>query len=244
MTRTIIIDDEEDARESLKLLLNKFCPNLNIIAICQDPMEGISAIQTHQPELVFLDVQMPFMSGFDLLEKIGKPNFSTIFVTAHNQYAIKAIRFSALDYLLKPVDVDELLTAVNRFHNLRKTDYSGLIHNIKSRLGLDDKLAVPTLNGLDFVYLQDIIHCKAEGAYTQIILKDSQQIVVSKSLKDFENILDPSIFCRVHHSAIINLKQIDRYIKGEGGYALMSNGDHIDISRRKKEEFMKLIARL
>ncbi len=248
MIRSIIIDDEADARESLRLLLQKYCPMVEVISSCAGPEEGILDIQQKKPDLVFLDIQMPAMSGFDLLERVDHTSFQVIFVTAYDQYAIKAIRFSALDYLLKPVDVEELISAVKRVSNLLTDpppkDYSELFHNIRHQFGKSDKLAVPTTTGLVFVDLQEIIYCKASGSYTQLILKGKKPIIVSKKLKDFTNILDPGIYCRVHHSAIINLNHIEAYVKGEGGYAIMSNGDHIDISRRKKEEFMKLISRL
>lgn len=248
MIRSIIIDDEIDARESLRLLLDRYCPTVDVVASCDGPEEGIIRIQQKKPDLVFLDIQMPSMSGFDLLKKVDHSHFHTIFVTAYDQYAIKAIRFSALDYLLKPIDVEELTAAVQRVNSLLEDppqkDLSDLFHNVKNQFGKSDKLAVPTSSGLTFIDLQEIIYCKADGSYTQLYLKGEKTIIVSKKLKDFSNILDPGIYCRVHHSAIINLNHIEAYVKGDGGYAIMSNGDHIDISRRKKEEFMKLISRL
>lgn len=248
MIRSIIIDDEEDARVSLQLLLKKFCPEVEILAICPGPYAGLEAIAAHQPDLVFLDVQMPHMSGFDLLEKINTPRFQTIFVTAHDKYAIKAIRFSALDYLLKPVDVDELVSAIARLSRESTeestNDYNGVLHNVRHRMGQDGKLAIPTSEGMAFINIRDIIHCEADGSYTRLHVSDRKAMIVSKKLKDFENILDANAYCRVHHSSIINLDHVDRYVKGEGGYVVMSNGQHVDISRRKKDEFMKLIAKM
>ncbi|MEM7374742.1 MAG: LytTR family DNA-binding domain-containing protein [Bacteroidota bacterium] len=250
MIRSIIIDDEEDARVSLKLLLDKFCPEVELVDMCPDPRIGLEAILAHDPDLVFLDVQMPHMSGFDLLEKIESPRFQTIFVTAHDKYAIKAIRFSALDYLLKPVDMDELLSAVARVNSNQSAEmplsngYHGVLHNVKHRLGQDGKLAIPTSEGMAFINIRDIIHCEADGSYTRLHVQDKKPMLVSKKLKDFENILDPNAYCRVHHSNMINLSHVERYVKGEGGYVIMSNGQQVDISRRKKEEFMKLIAKM
>ncbi|MEO0470808.1 MAG: LytTR family DNA-binding domain-containing protein [Bacteroidota bacterium] len=248
MIRSIIIDDEEDARESLRLSLQKFCPQVEIIASCDGPIKGIDAIEQADPDLIFLDVQMPHMSGFDLLGKFPEARFQTIFVTAHDKYAIRAIRFSALDYLMKPVDIDELVSAVGRVEIAREGQiappYQDVLHNVKHRLGKDGKLAVPVAEGMVFLDIQDIIYCQAEGSYTRLFLDQKKDLLVSKSLKDFESILSPRTYCRVHHSNLINLNQVARYVRGEGGYVIMRNGDHVDISRRKKEEFMRLIARI
>jgi len=245
MIRAIIIDDEEDARESLALALTKYCPQVELVARCEGPKIGLKIIKEEEPELVFLDVQMPHMSGFDLLEQIEKPTFQTIFVTAHDKYAIKAIRFSALDYLMKPVDIEELVGAVNRAHKINeKQDYRGILHNVRNRLGQAGKLAVPISEGMVFVEIKDIIHLQADGSYTRLFMEDRSPMLVSKRLKDFENILDPNYYCRIHHSSIINLAHVERYIQGEGGYVIMSNQAHVDVSRRKKEEFMKLIAKI
>ncbi|MEL7535095.1 MAG: LytTR family DNA-binding domain-containing protein [Bacteroidota bacterium] len=245
MIKAIIIDDEEDARESLALALGKYCQQVEVVARCDGPLEGLEMIKKRDPDLVFLDVQMPHMSGFDLLEKIENPRFQTIFVTAHDKYAIKAIRFSALDYLMKPVDIEELVGAVNRAEAIsEKQDYRAILHNVRHRLGQEGKLAVPVSEGMVFVEIQDVIHLQADGSYTRMFLENRADMLVSKRLKDFENILDPNYYCRVHHSSIINLNKVERYIQGEGGYVIMSNQAHVDISRRKKEEFMKLIARI
>jgi len=249
MLRALIIDDEEDARQSLLMTLQKFCPDVEVVQVCDGPEEGLTAIGTQCPDLIFLDVQMPHMSGFDLLEEIDSRQFHTIFVTAHDKYAIKAIRFSALDYLLKPVDVDDLLSAVatvKKAQSKQETDegYQSILHNVRNRLGQEGKLAVPTRDGMEFIDLKDIIFCEADGSYTSIHLDARKTMLISKSLKEFEAILDPSTYCRVHHGSIINLGHITKYVKGEGGYAIMSNGEHVDISRRKKEEFMKLISKI
>jgi len=249
MIKAVITDDEEDARVSLELLLKKFCPDVEIIAICKGPLEALEFLKEQTPDLLFLDVQMPHMSGFDMLEKIEKASFQTIFVTAHDKYAIKAIRFSALDYLLKPVDVDELLSAVERVRESKgkEQDSSGLdsvLHNVKNRLGTQGKLAIPHSKGMDFINLQDLIYCRAEGSYTRIYLDGKEPLLASKGLKEFANILDPKAYCRVHHSCMISLEHVQQYIQGEGGYVIMSNGDHVDIARRRKEDFMKLISRI
>lgn len=249
MIKALIIDDEEDARESLRLLIHKFCPEVSLLAICAGSQEGLAAIKAHRPDLVFLDVQMPYMSGFDLLGAVDELDFQTIFVTAHDKYAIKAIRFSALDYLLKPVDVEELVAAVNRVsehlsEQSLASDYHSILTNVRNRLGQKGKLAVPTAEGMDFIDIRDIVYCEAEGSYTRLYLDGGSPMLVSKGLKDFEQILDAQFYCRVHHSFLVNLGHVAKYVKGEGGYVIMGNGAHVDVSRRRKEEFMRLIARL
>ncbi|MCI4669508.1 MAG: LytTR family DNA-binding domain-containing protein [Bacteroidia bacterium] len=248
MIKALIIDDEEDARESLRLSLEKFCKEVEILSLCDGPHEGLAKLSELKPDLVFLDIQMPSMSGFDLLEQVGEPDFQVIFVTAHDKYAIKAIRFSALDYLLKPVDIEELVKAVQRaiqkMEGKHTSAYKNLFHNLKNRMGTKGRLAVPTLEGMAFINVSEIIFCEAEGSYTTVYLSQATPMLVSRSLKDFEQMLDPSNYCRVHHSSLINLNHVKKYIKGDGGYVIMDNGSKVDISRRRKEEFMRLISKI
>lgn len=249
MIRAILIDDETDAREALRIEIEKYCPEVALLGVYQSPEEGLAAIQVLQPDLVFLDVQMPQMSGFDLLQQLTPLSFEVIFVTAHDQYAIKAIRFSALDYLLKPVDVDDLIHAVDKAQKRLQqknsaSQYQSVLNNIQYRARKIERLAVPTLEGIEFFETDDIIYCQADGNYTRLFLKDSPSKLISKNLKDFENLLTASGFCRVHHSSLINMKHIRKYVKGEGGYVILTNDYHVDISRRKKEEFLSLLNRL
>jgi len=181
-----------------------------------------------------------------LLQQLSPIHFEVIFVSAHDQYAIKAIRFSALDYLLKPIDVEDLMHAVNRVkerqnHTSSSFQFQSVLNNIQLKSGRVEKLAVPTLQGIDFFNTQDILYCKAEGSYTQIVLKNNQQALVCKNLKDFESLLAESGFFRVHHSYIINLAHVEKYVKGEGGYVVLTENHHVDVSRRKKEEFLGLL---
>lgn len=249
MITSLIIDDESDGRDALKLVLGKYCPEIEILGVCETPQDGIKAIQDLKPDLVFLDIQMPGMSGFDVLQQVSPVNFEVIFVSAHDQYAIKAIKFSALDYLLKPVDVDDLNHALQKVkERLRNKSnahqYQSVLNNIKYRSEKIKKLAVPSLEGIDFFDIDDIIYCKAEGSYTTLYLVNKQNKITSRNLKDFENFLVDSGFCRVHHSYLINMKHVQRYVKGEGGYVVLSENHHVDISRRKKEEFLALLDRL
>lgn len=244
MIQTIIIDDEADARKALSRLLEKYCPEVEVIAQCTSGQEGLVAIQQHQPELVFLDVQMPHMTGFELLETLGNPPFSVIFTTAYDTYAIKAIKFSALDYLLKPIDIDDLRAAIRRFTDQQQKDlltqqYQTLLSHTQQQNNPLQRLAIPTLDGMVFVAVADMIHCQADGSYTQIYLAGQEQMLVSKTLKEFEQLLSGSGFCRVHHASLINLKHIQKYVKGEGGYVILSEGYQVNVSRRRKEEFLR-----
>jgi two-component system, LytTR family, response regulator len=249
MIRAIIIDDEQDGRDALRMAIEKYFPDVAIIAICETPDEGIDTIKSLGPDLVFLDVQMPQLSGFDLLKKISPFEFEVIFVTAYDQYAIKAIRFSALDYLLKPVDIDDLRSAISKAtERLKKKNtthhYQSALHNIQHKGGRIERLAIPTQEGIEFFNTADIIFCEAEGSYTTILFRGKARTLVSRNLKDFESLLTESGFCRVHHSFLINMDHVKKYVKGEGGYVIMTDDHHVDISRRKKDEFLKLLDRV
>ena len=247
MTKAIIIDDEEDAREVLALALKKFCPEIDILALCESPEDGLKKINSLNPSLVFLDVQMPNMSGFDMLEKISEIDFEVIFVTAFDKYAIKAIKFSALDYLLKPIDVDDLVSAVERVKQKQKGNsghYTSLLNNVKHGQEKLERLAIPSDNEIILQKLDDIIYCAADGSYTVLHLTENKRIIVSKNIKEFENILPETDFCRIHHATLVNLNHVVKYIRGEGGYVLVKNGDHLDVSRRKKEGFLKLLQKI
>jgi two-component system, LytTR family, response regulator len=248
MIQAIIIDDEHDGREALRIAVERYFPDVNIRRICETPDEGIESIKSIKPDLVFLDVQMPHLSGFDLLKKVSPFDFEVIFVTAHDQYAIKAIRFSALDYLLKPVDIDDLRTALGKVKErleLKNTSqqYQSVLHNAQNN-GKIDRLAVPTQDGIEFFHTADIVYCEAQGSYTSILLKGKSKALVSRNLKDFENLLSDSGFCRVHHSYLINMNHVRKYVKGEGGYVVMTDDHTVDVSRRKKDEFLKLLVKL
>jgi two-component system LytT family response regulator len=246
MIDAILVDDEAAGLEALQLAIEKYCPEIVIKGAYNKPEEAIAGIRKIHPALVFLDVQMPQMSGFDLLQELSPIQFEVIFVSAHDQYAIKAIRFSALDYLLKPVDVEDLMHAVKRVkerptQTTNAFQYQSVLNNIQLKSGKVEKLAVPTQEGIDFFHTRDILYCKAEGSYTQIVLKNNQQTLVCKNLKDFESLLAESGFFRVHHSYIINLAHVEKYVKGEGGYVVLTENHHVDVSRRKKEEFLALL---
>lgn len=244
--RAIIIDDEADGRDAIRISLQKYFPGITIAGVFGNPEEGLSAIKESPPDLLFLDIQMPQMSGFDLLNALMPLSFEVIFVTAFDQYAIKAIRFSALDYLLKPLDIDELRGAIDRAkERLHARDsghqYQSVLHNLRQRGPRIERLAVPTGEGIEFFNTADIIYCEADGSYTTLYLRGGQKTLVSRNLKDFESLLIDSGFSRVHHSFLINMIHVQKYVKGEGGYVVMTGDHHVDISRRRKEEFLKFL---
>lgn len=246
MIKAIIIDDEHYGRQALKAALEQYAPEVALLSVCESPEQGLEAIRSLHPDLVFLDIQMPNMSGFDLLQQLAPIHFEVIFVTSYDQYAIKAIRFSALDYLVKPVDIDDLIQAVNKAkERIDQGDgshrYQSVLNNIHYKSGKIEKLAVPTLKGIDFFKTDDIIYCQADGNYCTIHLVNHQKQVISKNLKEFENLLAGSGFCRVHNSFLINLQHVQKYIRGEGGYVILTEDHHVDISRRRKDNFLGML---
>jgi two-component system LytT family response regulator len=250
MINAIIIDDEADGRNALRLALEKFFPDVSIKGIFETPEQGLKGIRELKPNLVFLDIQMPQMSGFDLLKQISPINFEVIFITAFDQYAIKAIRFGALDYLLKPIDIDDLRFALEhakeRISKNQTSDfhYQSVFNNSRHTNGKLDRIAVPTFDGIEFFNTDDIIYCEADGSYTNLLLKNHHRKLISRNLKDFENLLEDSGFCRVHHSFLINMHHVQKYIKGDGGYVIMTDNHHVDISRRKKDGFLSLLDKI
>ena len=245
MITAIIIDDEAKGRLALRQKLKSYCPNVHIVAEAVDGIEAVAAIEKHHPQLIFLDIEMPKMNGFEMLNTIKEKSFHIIFTTAYDQYAIKAIKYAAFDYLLKPIDIEELKTAVARAdiseNEQTKKQIELLQQNMQHPKKQLNKLAIPTLEGLLFFDINDIIHLEANSNYTFIHFSGKPRITASKTLKEFEEILPETIFFRTHHSYLINLNYIKRYIKGDGGQIEMQNGTYVDVSRRKKEEFLKAI---
>ena len=245
MITAIIVDDEAKGRLALRQKLKNYCPNVTIIAEAVDGIEALSAIDKHHPQLIFLDIEMPKMNGFEMLNTIKEKNFHIIFTTAYDQYAIKAIKYAAFDYLLKPIDIEELKTAVARADiseaQQTKKQIELLQQNIQHPKKQLNKLAIPTLEGLFFYDINDVVHLEANSNYTNIYFNNKTKIIASKTLKEFEELLPEDIFFRTHHSHLINLNYIKRYIKGDGGQIELQNGNFVDVSRRKKEEFLKTI---
>jgi two-component system, LytTR family, response regulator len=244
MLTAIIIDDEASSRNSLRQKLTHYCGGINIIGECENGEEGIKSIEEKKPDIIFLDVEMPRMNGFTMLQQLHNKNFEVIFITAFEHYAIKAIKVSALDYLVKPVEIEDLKNAVEKATQKRKLSSGNerlelLLQNLMTDKNELHRIAIPSMDGLQFVETGQIIYLEANSNYTCFYLVNHTKITVAKTLKDFEELLPLSVFMRIHHSYIINKNLVKKYIKGEGGQVVMSNDVVLDVSRRKKEEFMK-----
>jgi two-component system LytT family response regulator len=245
MLRSIIVDDEFKSRESLKALIQKFCDNIEIAAVCQNGTEAIQAIHEHKPDVVFLDIQLQRETGFEILERLNDIDFEIIFTTAFSEFAIKAFKFSAIDYLLKPIDIKELRAAVEK---VRKRivgsigeRISQLAENLKSSSFRNTRLAIPANDGFIFINVGEILYCKASGNYTTIYMNDNKKFIVSRTLKEYETMFEEQNFFRIHHSFLINLHAVTKYIRGEGGHVVMSNGETLDVSKMKKKSFLEII---
>lgn len=229
----------------MRILLEDFCEDIKVCALCQNVDEGIKAIKEFKPEIVFLDIQMQRETGFDLLTRIKDINFEVIFTTAHSEYAIKAFKFSAIDYLLKPIDIQELKHAIEKvnkkLHDNISLRLEHLVQNLRSTSSENYKLALPTSEGLLFVKVSNILYCEASSNYTEIVTEDGKKHVVSRTLKEYDEMLTDHNFFRIHNSYLINLNAIKKYVRGEGGYVVMNNDRSLDVSKRKKESFLSRI---
>jgi len=243
MITATIVDDEPYSCEALVTLLERYCPDVKVLDICYSAASALVSIKEQNPQILFLDIEMPHMNGFELLEKLPEINFELIFTTSYDQYAIKAIRFSALDYLLKPIDQEELKKAVQKAVNSMQRPLPQQIEILLQKLSHPtiavNKIAIPTIEGLQMVLVESIINCESDRNYAVLFLKNKQKIVASRSLKEIEEMLDDYSFARVHHSHLVNLNEVEKYIKGEGGYLLMSDGRTVDVSRSRKEILLK-----
>ena len=243
--RAILVDDELSSLQNLQSKLVEFCPDVEVVATAQKPEDAILFIRQHKPDVIFLDIEMPRMNGFRMLDELGELDFEIIFTTAYNHYAVDAIRISAFDYLMKPVAIKELQNALERLAKYRQTRTRDKLDVLRQSLSpnksQEEKIAIPTNEGLEFIPIKNILHIESSSNYSRIFLTDGKNILVTKLLKDFEDILEPYNFFRVHNSHLINLAYIKKYIRGEGGQVEMQNGDVIDVARRKKEEFIRLI---
>jgi len=249
MIRAIIIEDEPVSREMLTLMLQRHKADIEIVDTCSNPTDGIESIAQHQPDLIFLDIQMPKMNGFDMLKKISDINFEVIFTTAFDRYAINAIRTSALDYLLKPVDDEDLTAAIEKckermVEKKTKHQFENLFNNLNNKNPLDKTLALASSDGISFVKMCDILRVEANGRYTKFYLLNKETMLISKTLGDFEEILSSNQFFRIHDASIINLNHVKKYIRGDGGTVILSDNTELDVARRRKEEFIKLIPKL
>ena len=242
--KAILVDDEPDGVYTLRKLLERFCPHVNIIATCSNAIAAKERIVSMHPDLVFLDIQMPGKSGLELLTETAPASFEVVFVTAHNEYMLQALQYSAADYLLKPVDEDRLVEAVSRVEQRlqsgkREERQDALLHNLgKAGNPSEMRLCLPTLKGFIVVRLEEIIYCEAERSYTVFHLEGNRTATVSKPLVDYDYLLRDTSFLRIHKSFLVNLFHVKEYQRGEGGLVIMSDNAEIEVSRRKKDQFL------
>ena len=244
--KAILIDDETDCLETLEFDLQKNCPEVLVLEKCNSAKSGIEAIEKLKPDVVFLDIEMPFMNGFELLNQISEINFALIFVTAYDQFAIRAFDFSAIDYLLKPLDTERLKNAVEkvktRKNKFNSNDLAFLLANLKGMSAKIPKLALPTYDGFEFVKTENILFAESENSETFVILENKERIKTTKTLRDLEKMLEIQNFVRVHNGFLVNLSHIKKYIRGQsGGEILMSNNTEIPVSKAGKNKLLELV---
>jgi two-component system LytT family response regulator len=241
--RAIIIDDEPDAVELLAIRLAQKCPQIEVVATCTGSVKGVSAIIEHRPDVVFLDIEMPQMNGFQVLEAVEGIPFALVFVTAYDKFALKAFRYSAIDYLLKPIDSNELIQAVSKIEKQKQTSKEQVSHlrnqYYNTPKTFPDKIALPYQNGVAFVSLTEILYCESDDNYTKFYLPDGQSYLVTKPLKEVQELLEERGFLRIHRQYLINLDHIKKFVKGEGSYVIMTNGQSIPVSRLHKERLVE-----
>ncbi|MDX1478383.1 MAG: LytTR family DNA-binding domain-containing protein [Saprospiraceae bacterium] len=246
MIKAVLVDDEKHCLKMLRWELTNHCPEVTICAECRSGQEGIAAIREHTPDVVFLDIEMPRMNGFEMLERLGDIHFEVIFTTAYDQFAIRAIKISALDYLLKPVNQVELKDAVARLKSQtprtgQAKKWSLLFEQLNQPQAPPERIAISTQDGIELEYISEILYLMAEGNYTQLKMTDGRKLLVSKTLKHFEQTLEKQHFLRVHHSYYVNLKHIRKFIRSQGGYLLMSDKSTVPVSRRRREELIEAL---
>ncbi|HXB06945.1 MAG TPA: LytTR family DNA-binding domain-containing protein [Puia sp.] len=244
MIRTILVDDEIDSIRVLQKLLGAFCPQVSVVGTAGGVESALDLIRETKPDLVFLDIEMAQGNAFDLLNQLMPLEFQVIFVTAFDNYAIRAFKYSAVDYLLKPVDIDDLRDAVARVREKPETNdlvqqMKILLENVGTLQISQQKMAIPTITGLIFIPVQDIVRFEAKGNYTTIFLSNGGTVLATRTIKDYEDVLPEAIFCRIHSSHIINLSRIEKYQKGRGGSVIMDDGSTIEVAVRRREEFLR-----
>ncbi|HQW03550.1 MAG TPA: LytTR family DNA-binding domain-containing protein [Saprospiraceae bacterium] len=243
LIKTVLVDDEPRGLKVLELLTSAYADRLDVVAACTDPQEAIIRINDLTPELLIMDIQMPTMTAFDILASLQIKQLEIIFVTAHNQYALRAFQYSAVDYLLKPIDEDQFHKAITKAierigqKNVHQ-NYEALLYNIQQLKHANDmKICIPDAKGFRVIRVSDIVYCEAESCYTIFHLENKTSLMSSRTLAEYDGLLDPDVFFRIHRSYIVNLQHIKEYHKGEGGQVIMDNQKALEISRRKKEEF-------
>ena len=246
MLRAIIIEDEWHSQETLRNMIVEFCDGVEVVAISDSISSAVVAINAHAPDLVFLDIEMQDGTGFDLLAKFLTINFAVIFTTAYNEYAVKAFKVNAVDYLLKPIDLDELKLAIEKVKERnskvnQQLQLESLLNEFKTKKSANQKITIATSEGYEFISIDHIVYCEAKGAYTNFILTDNRKVLVSKHLKEYETALGPFGFHRSHNSFLINTAYVAKYVKSDGGYLVMKNGDTVSISLKRKDALLSLL---
>jgi len=249
MIKAVIIDDELKSREVLETLLDQMVDGVSVVGTADSVSSGIRLIERTSPDVVFLDVEMPRKDGFQLLEEVRPFQFEVVFTTGHDQYAIQAFRNNAIDYLLKPIDLDQLKQAIVRVSDKKKRElvndnFEAFVQSVKKADDHQRQIALSSSSGLLFIKIDDIIYLRGDGAYTYFFLKGGKKITVSKNLKAYERQLESYEFFRCHKSFLIHLPEMQKYVRGDGGYVVMSNGDTVDVSKRRKEGFMAALSKL
>ena len=242
--KAVIIEDEKVSRETLENYLNRYCPSVEVVASAENIKVGREIIEKYNPNLVFLDVEMPYGNGFDLLEQLDHIDFELIFVTAFSNYALKALNMSASYYLLKPIDIEELITAVEKVsENLINQEHIRSAQILKANLEVEEsrlkRIVLPELEGFEVAQLKDIVYCKANDNLTDFIFVDGKRKTICKTLKHFDDMLADSGFFRIHKSYLINMDHVKGFRRGKGGYAQLSNGDELEIAVRRKQDFLQ-----
>lgn len=244
--KAVIIDDEQHSLETTDILIRKYCPGVLMTGLADSPEKGIALIDALKPELVFLDIAMPRMNGFEMLQFVQFKDFDIIFTTAFDAYAIKAFKVNAIDYLLKPIEPEELIKAVEKVKTKHdKNLHLNRIDEILQNSGLQgfrkNKLALPVEGKIAMLEYESILYCESDGNYTRIYITNQKTIMISRTLKDIENMLPHPFFLRIHHSYVVNIDHIKEYIRGEGGEVILSNGTQLRVSRNKKEELIAVL---
>ena len=249
MLRSVIVEDEKHGRETLKNLLEEFCEGVEIIAMAENVEQAVEVISKHKPDLVFLDIELQTGTGFEVLQRLNPLSFEVIFTTAFEHYALKAIKFSSIDYLLKPIDIEELQQAIQKV-NLKKdkdkyrAQLELLLQNLSGSPEDKKKICLATSDGIEFIDINSILYCEANGSYTNFYIEVLGKLMVSKNLKEYEQLLIDHNFMRVHNSFLINLSKVKKFVKSDGGYILMQNDGLVNISQGKRDEFMERMVSL
>ncbi|MBN1339387.1 MAG: response regulator transcription factor [Bacteroidales bacterium] len=244
--KAVIIDDEKHSRESTQILIRKFCPGVVIAGVAGSPEEGVEMIDTLHPNLVFLDIAMPRMNGFELLQSVTFRGFEIIFTTAYNQYAIKAFKVNAIDYLVKPIEPEELVKAVEKAKISMEKTFSmnrmdEILHNLGGAGLKRSRLAFPVEGRIAMLDFDSILYCESDGNYTRLHLTGEKNLMVSRTLKDIASMLPATGFVRIHHSHLVNINHISEYLRGEGGEVILSNGSRLRVSRNRKEALLNAL---